>query len=509
MRVLLNILMLLVALPCYGWTLNGWGDGNTNLVEAFYPTTTAMPRTRDGEGWAFAKDIWVTDAAYALVERVYYSQNAPSPEDILEGIHIDEYKFENEALEVLKQVLRSLVNDGVYLDLSLRTNGTYIGWLSGQSVTSLIDGGVPAPKIPTFTTNSILEYVGLPMDWWTNTPVRFLGAIGEPLAVRVDGTNEWTTVDYGWEGFFKVLGALQDLEIQPAVWGDDIGAEYEQECDGLLEFPFTNKFSSMSSGFGMRSKPVGGGERVGVRFTFENHPTITSWSPMSWTESTERKASAIPVGWRPSIDYTLSEGLANAFFQSYRADAMVVRPDNFGVIMIHDEEYIESFRGGYNYSECTTGIWFFEDQIVLEGEPGYTNFFPWILEANLSAEAVVSEDSIGPFGSGENESPEVYRLGPALLPPPPPSVSGFDLSFLPDLNEFLDVSGCYFFEEYSAALMATGCIDGDGEGLISLSMEQTRLRDPSTGDPYQERRSTFIHVFQPEFAYDVTDILGE
>ena len=251
MRVLLNILIYLIAWPvlAYDWQgAPGWGDGYVELRDAFYPPLSASPRAYDAStNVYFAKDVWAQDIANALHERAYWA-GVDLQTNTYWGTDGFSVRWEHEHLEGLKSYAKEIITR--YISLTNRSDagagysGNYTAWYAqfdiidpatGTNYVYSLDYASTVINPPNWTIEGFFEWSGLPTNYFEYTPARFLGATSVGFTnqhtAAGGGTNEWTTLDYGWEGMLAALKACQDLFL--AEKSGVVRKEYGQEFDDL------------------------------------------------------------------------------------------------------------------------------------------------------------------------------------------------------------------------------------------------------------------------------------
>ena len=255
MRALLNILIILIAWPAlaYDWQgAPGWGEGDVELMDAFYPIHTASPRAYDSStNLYFAKDVWAQDIANALHERAYWA-DVPLRDNTYWGANGFSVRWEHEHLEGLKSYAKEIITE--YISLANRSDegagysGDYTAWYAqfdiidpstGAKYVSVGDYTSTVTNPPNWTIEGFFEWSGLPTNYFAYTPARFLGAtsVGFTNEHTLDG---YTTLDYGVAGMVDVLRAMQDIMI-----GDVSGIGlFETVSDSELAECSTSAFGS-------------------------------------------------------------------------------------------------------------------------------------------------------------------------------------------------------------------------------------------------------------------------
>jgi hypothetical protein len=283
-----------VPAEAYDWAGKaGWGNGDTGVVNRFYPPNASEPRAKLGEDWYFAKEVWAEDISNALNERAFFaseSENQNLARDTNGNIRI---RYEHLNLEDIKTLAKSVLVEFICItnrsDEGLTYAGDYGGWYSQfptNGFTNLNEYVSSVTNPPRWqitnaaTANSFWAWaetngMAMPTNYFDYTPARFLGAtdvgFSNSFTASGGGTNEWTTLDYGWEGMLTVLRAMQDLYIQP---------------DGKID-----NFSSSSTQTNFYSTPSGeyaGGNTLGnCSFPTINPEDITaSFVGLSSVDST-------------------------------------------------------------------------------------------------------------------------------------------------------------------------------------------------------------------------------
>jgi hypothetical protein len=208
MRVFLKALICLIALQSQAFefsSLPGWTtDGN------FYPVTNAAPRYY-GTNWMFTKDVWAVDLENAWEERGAYV-GAVVTNDIASVV-----RWEHQSVASLKAYAYEVVQGYVCLT-NRATNGTYDAWYEAQpSITNYSSFAEYRDAIvhpPSWNATNVLEYVGLPTNFWAYTPARWLGGKVPPIT-NANTQAGFDTRHYGWHGLVELLKACEDVIGSP------------------------------------------------------------------------------------------------------------------------------------------------------------------------------------------------------------------------------------------------------------------------------------------------------
>lgn len=189
-----------------------------STVLGFYPPADAPPRYADTNGievtWnygndsgvtftttvVFAKDVWRVEIGGALLERM--AAVGATNDTVLDDWFPPRFGWEHDYISAMKSNVLAVA--GQYLNLAY-TNASGV-------FTNYHDTSLECFSNRFWTTESLLSYCSLPTNFFEFTPARFLGAGGPTNHFGDEMLAGYSDSDYGWEGMYRVVNALDYYE---------------------------------------------------------------------------------------------------------------------------------------------------------------------------------------------------------------------------------------------------------------------------------------------------------